>query len=139
MSRLTVQRSDDWVPFKDRCAIAVLDRSTADVTAAFGWVWDEVDEEGLGPMFYLPLAWDGASRFLLSASGFYPDDGIAVEASAAENFASARADLLTALGLERSAWLAITEGGDVWFARWDPPHNAGQRPSTATHRSSRGS
>lgn len=136
MPRLTVQSFDDWVPLEDPCAIAVLDRSTADVTAAFGWVWDEVDQDGLGPMFYLPLAWDGTSRFLLSASGFYPDDGIAVEASAGENFASARADLLTTLGLALSAWLAITEGGEVWFARWDPPYNAGERPATATPRGS---
>ena len=136
MPRLTVQSFADRVPLEDPCAIAVLDRSTADITAAFGWVWDEVDDEGLGPMFYLPLAWDGTSRFLLSASGFYPEDGIAVEASAAENFASARTDLLKTLGLEFNAWLAITEGGDVWFARWDPPHNAGQRPATATRRGS---
>lgn len=134
MSRLTVQSADDWVPIEDPWAIAILDRSAADVTAAFGWVWHEVDEDGLGPMLYLPLAWDGASRFLLSASGAYPENGIAVETSAAENFASARADLLTSLGLELSAWLAITEGGGVWFARWDSPD--GQRPATATRRDS---
>ena len=33
-------------------------------------------------MFYVFLAWEGSSRFLLSASGFYPESGVAIEKSA---------------------------------------------------------
>ena len=83
------------------------------------WGW----EEGWGPTFYLPLAWDGASRHTASI----------VEAAADENQAAARADLLAGLGLDAEAFLAITEGGG-WFARRDPPHNAGSRPATAAPR-----
>jgi hypothetical protein len=133
MSRLTVQAHADWIPFPSGSCIAVLDCSTEQATEAFGWTWDEVDEEGLGPMFYVPLSWDGRSRFLLSASGFHPESGVAVEASASEAAAVARHELLAELGLTSKALLALSEG-DEWFARWDPPHNAGQRPETATKR-----
>ena len=111
----------------------MLDSTTAQATAAFGWVWDEVEEEGLGPTFYVLLAWDRKSRFMLSASGFYPENGIAIEVDASEEPASARHDFLDELDLTPEALLALSERG-VWFARWDPPHNAGDRPSTATLR-----
>lgn len=133
MSRLTVQDHSEWVPFKDPWCIAVLDCTTDQATEAFGWTWDEVEEDGLGPTLYVPLAWDGESRFLLSASGFYPENGVAVEASASENAAQAREDFLGDLDLSPEFCLAVSEGG-IWFARWDPPQNAGQRPTTATKR-----
>ena len=106
MSRLTVQTAGEWIPFADPWCIGVLDCTTAQATAAFGWAWDEVEEDGLGPMRYLPLAWDGRSRFLLSASGSYPENGIAIETSASENAADARRDLLEDLGLTPEALLA---------------------------------
>jgi hypothetical protein len=134
VGRLTVQSADEWTPFSDPSAIAVLDRTVEELAKAYGWSWDQVDEDGLGPMFYIALAWDGVSRYLLTARGFYPEDGVAVETSAAENPAAARADLLVALDLRSDALLAVSEG-DIWFARWDPPHNAGDRPSTAAPRS----
>jgi hypothetical protein len=133
MPTLTVQGFDEWMPIADPCAVGVFDRTVREMSEAFGWTWDEVEEEGLGQTFYLPLAWDGRSRFLLTASGPYPENGIAIETSASENPAIARADLLEALGLEANALLAISEG-NAWFARWDPPHNAGVRPSTAAPR-----
>lgn len=133
MGRLSQQTADDWTPIHDPWTVAVFDRTVAEMAEAFGWVWDEVDEDGLGPTFYLPLAWDGRSRFLLQASGFYPENGIAVDATRSENPATARADLLAELELGADAFLAISEG-DAWFARWDPPHNAGQRPATAAPR-----
>ena len=102
-------------------------------SAAFGWDWEEADEDGLGPTFYVFLAWDGASRFLLSASGLYPENGIAIEVSASEDPAEDRSDLLDALGLTPDALLAVNEDG-VWFGRWDPPQRAGERPATATRR-----
>jgi hypothetical protein len=92
----------------------------------------EVDEDGLGPTFYLPLAWDGESRFLLSASGFYAEDGVDVEVSKSEDATVARGDRLAELGLDREAFLAISEEG-VWFARWDQA-SAGERPATAAPR-----
>jgi hypothetical protein len=104
------------------------------LTAALGWAWDEVEEDGLGLMFYAPLAWDGKGRFLLSASGFYRGDGIAIEAEPGEDPARARADFMRDTGLSSDAFLAIAEA-DTWFARWDPPHNAGVRPATAAPRS----
>jgi hypothetical protein len=133
MPRLTVQGFDEWMPIADPWAVGVLDRTVGELSEAFGWTWDEVEEHGLGQTFYLPLAWDGKSRFLLTASGVYPENGIAIETSASENRAIARADLLAALGLEANAFLAISEG-NAWFARWDPPHDAGVRPSTAAPR-----
>src|SRR4051794_8270022 len=92
LTRLTVQDPADWVPFRDPWCIAVLDCTTAQASTAFGWVWDEVEEQGLGPTFYVFLAWDGESRFLLSASGFYPENGVAIEVAASEDAAHARRD-----------------------------------------------
>ena len=94
MSRLSVQSAKDWAPFSDPWCIGVLDCTTDQASAAFGWTWDEVEEDGLGATFYLSLAWDGRSRFLVSASGFYPEDGIAIEVSSSEDAAKARRDLL---------------------------------------------
>ena len=133
MSRLAQQAFEDWVPIADPQTVAVLDRTVDECAAAYGWCWNHVEEAGLGPMSYVPLAWDGQSRFLVSASGVYPNVGIAVEASKSEDPAAARADLRAALDLEADAFLAISEG-NTWFARWDPPHNAGVRPSTARPR-----
>ena len=133
MSRLTPQHCSAWVPIRDPWCVGVLDCTPAQATHAFGWKWDEVDEDGLGPMFYAALAWDGRSRYFLSSSGFYPENGVAIEVSASEDAAGARRDLLAELGLTPEALLAVSEGG-VWFARWDPPQNAGERPATATQR-----
>jgi hypothetical protein len=133
VTRLSVQNANNWIPIEQPWCVGVLDCTTAQATAAFGWVWDEVDEEGLGPMFYVLLAWDGKSRYLLSASGFYPENGIAIEVDASEDPASARHDLLDDLDLTPEALLGLSERG-VWFARWDPPHSTGDRPSTATLR-----
>jgi hypothetical protein len=130
-----VQPFDDWVPFADPWAIAVLDRTVPELVAAYGWSFAEVDEVGLGPMFYLPLGWDGERRFLLTASGAYPEDGVAVEVSKSEDATAARGDLLAELGLDRKALVAISEEG-VWFARWDQP-SAGQRPASAAPRDAR--
>jgi hypothetical protein len=135
--RLTVQPHEEWQPLREPRAIGVLDRTPDDLTAALGWAWDEFEEDGLGQMFYAPLAWDGNSRFLLSASGLYPGDGIAIEAEGTEDPASARGHFMRDTGLGSDAFLAIAEG-DTWFARWDPPHNAGVRPSTASPRSAGG-
>ncbi|HUY60110.1 MAG TPA: hypothetical protein VMV16_10420 [Solirubrobacteraceae bacterium] len=137
MSRLTAQTHSEWVPFQRPWTIGVLDRAVEELTAAYGWVWEETDEAGLGQTFYLPLAWDGKSRYLLTASGVYPADGIQIEASSTENPAQARADLLAELGLRSGAFLAISEG-ESWFARWDPPHQAGERPATAAPRNTKG-
>ena len=133
MSRLSRQSEAEWVAIEDPRVIAVLDRTVDEIGAALGAVRDEVDEEGLGQTFYLPLGWDGQSRFLLSASGVYPGNGVAVEVSASESAASARSDLLSEIGWGPDAFLAIAEG-DTWFARWDLPHNAGVRPATARPR-----
>lgn len=133
MQRLSVQRFDgDWVPFTDPWSIAVLDRTVPELLAAYGWSCEEVEEDGLGPMSYLPPAWDGRSRFLLSASGYYPENGVAVEVSRSEEAIVARSDLLAEMGLDEEAFLAISEGG-IWFARWDQPI-AGERPGTAAPR-----
>lgn len=133
MSRLTLQSHSEWVPLSEPWCIGVLDCTTAEATAAFGWEWDQVDEEGLGLTSYALLAWEGRSRFLLSASGSYPENGVSIEASASEDAAHARHDFLSDLGLTPAALLAVSEAG-VWFARWDPPQNAGERPATATRR-----
>ena len=111
----------------------MLDRTPEELTATFGWEWGEANEEGLGLMFYAPLAWNGKSRLFLSASGVYPTDGVSLDAEASENPAAARADFLEGTGLAPETFLAISEG-DVWFARWDAPHNAGTRPATAAPR-----
>lgn len=121
------------MPIEHPWCIGVLDCTTSEASAAFGWVWDEVDEAGLGTVFYAPLAWDGTSRYLLSSSAEYPENGIAIDVSSSENAATARGDFLSELDLTPDAFLVISEGG-VWFARWDPPQIAGQRPTTATTR-----
>ena len=131
MARLSQQRPDDWEPFSEPWAIAVLDRTVEELSAAYGWTFEEVDEEGLGPMLHAGLAWDGRSRFFLSASHDAPENGVAVEVGAEEDHAAARRDLLAELGLEPEAFLAISEGG-VWFARWDG--SKGGRPATAAPR-----
>ncbi len=133
VSRITPQTIDEWTLVRDRTVIALIDRTVEEFAETYGWVWDEVDEAGLGPTFYLPLAWGGASRYLLWLTAHTPDDGIIVEAAADEDPAAARADLLSGLGLDTEAFLVIAEGGR-WFARWDPPHNAGSRPATAAPR-----
>lgn len=61
----------------------------------------------------------------------FPDDGIHVLASDAEDPAQARHDLIGALDLSADAFLVIVEDGH-WFARWDPP--ATGRPPTAAPR-----
>ena len=134
MSRLGQQPPEQWTPFRDPWAIAVLDRTAEELAAAYGWTWEEVEEAGLGPMLYVGLAWDGRSRFLLTASRADPANGVAVETAASEDHAAARADLLAELGLDASAFLAISEAG-VWFARWDGA-GAG-RPATAAPREAR--
>lgn len=133
MHRLTRLTFEDWIPFASPRAIAVLDLTVSEAIDAFGWRWIEVEEDGLGLMHYLPLAWDGKRRYLLSASDFYPEDGLAVEVDVQDDPTSARADLLSDLELDPNHLLAINEG-TVWFARWDPPHQAGTRPSTARKR-----
>src|SRR4051794_3316684 len=133
MPRLAVQSHDNWQPLRQPWCIGVLDRTREELTATLGWEWDEADEAGLGPMFYVPLAWEGRSRFLLSVSGVYPESGVSIEAEASENPAEARADFIRDTGLASHAFLAIAEG-DAWFARWDPPHDAGARPATAAPR-----
>lgn len=132
MSQLTTLSAEEWVAWPDPWCIAILDCTTGQATASFGWTWDEVEEEGIGVVFYRPLAWAGSSRFLLSSSGVYPDDGIAIEVSAAEDAAGARRDFLSGLGLTAEVFLAVSEDG-VWFSRDDEPA-AGRRPGVATHR-----
>jgi hypothetical protein len=90
VSRLSVQSAGEWAPIEDPWCIGVLDCTTGQAATAFGWVWDEVDEAGLGPMHHVRLAWDGHSRFLLSASGLYAAGGVAIEVAASEDAASAR-------------------------------------------------
>jgi hypothetical protein len=97
--------------------IAVLDITAEDLTARFGWTWVEGEEEGLGRMKYVGLAYDGRSRYALLASVENPGRGIALEAAEYEDPAQARADFLAALDLEPSIFLSIREGA-VWFERW---------------------
>jgi hypothetical protein len=82
VARLTVQPHEHWQPLRKPRAIGLLDRTPDELTTALGWAWVEVEEDGIGQMLYATLAWDGKSRFLLSASGVYPGDGIAIEAEA---------------------------------------------------------
>jgi hypothetical protein len=133
VNHLAPQTHDEWAPIRDLWCVGVLDRTVEELTAAYGWAWDPAEVDGLGLVFYMPLAWDGKSRFLLSVSAAYRDGGISIEVDRSENPATARADLLSELGLPSSALLAISEG-ESWFARWDPPHNAGGRPATAKPR-----
>ena len=137
MPRLAQQSSDEWRALRKPLCIGVLDRTPDELTTALGWEWDEVDEEGLGPTYYASLAWDGRGRFLLSASRFYPENGVSIEVESSENPAVARADFMSETGLESNAFLVISEGDD-WFARWDPPHTAGVRPAAAAPRDTGG-
>ena len=73
--------------------IAVIDRGAADLTAMFGWTWAQGEEEGLGPMSYVGLAYDGRSRYALIASDLHPERGVALEAPQGEDPAQARARL----------------------------------------------
>jgi hypothetical protein len=59
VARLTVQTTEEWTPIADPWCVGVLDRSVEELSATYGWSWDHVDEEGLGPMAYAHLAWDG--------------------------------------------------------------------------------
>ena len=115
--RLVQQTADEWTPTV-MDYVAVIDRSTEDLTAQFGWTWTTGEEDGLGTMSYVGLAYDGRSRFMLIASVDNPDRGIALEAAAEEEPARARAEFLDALGLEPDVFLSIREGA-VWFERWD--------------------
>ncbi len=56
--RLVQQTADEWIPVV-MDYIAVIDRGTANLTAMFGWNWVEGEEEGLGTMSYVGLAYDG--------------------------------------------------------------------------------
>ena len=115
--RLVQQTADEWVPVVMEY-VAVLDRGTAELTEQFGWTWTEGEEEGLGTMSYVGLAYDGRSRFVLIASTAHPERGIALEAPEGEDPARARADFLDALDLGADVFLSIREGA-YWFERWD--------------------
>ena len=117
MSRLMQQTADEWTPMVMEY-VAVLDRRPEDLTARFGWTWVEGEEEGLGTMKYVGLAYDGRSRYVLIASVDDPARGIALEAAEHEEPAQARADFLAALDLQPDAFLSIREGA-VWFERWE--------------------
>ena len=132
MSRISQLTHEQWVPMRLESA-AVIDRLPEELSAQFGWVWDTVEEEGIGPISYCPLAWDGVSRYLLSSSGFFPEDGVNLEVGEGDDVAAARSDFLAELGLTSEVFLVVREG-DCWFARWDAPHNAGARPATARPR-----
>jgi hypothetical protein len=120
VSRLTVQTVEDWVGWREPLVIGVIDTARAQsIAEQRGWSWDEVIEDGLGPTGYLPLAWDGRSRFLLRLVHHLADHGVEVEVSASEDPATARKDLLSDLGVGPDVVSRITEGG-VWFARMDP-------------------
>jgi hypothetical protein len=116
-SRLVQQTADEWTPVV-MDYVAVIDRHTEELTAQFGWTWTQGEEEGLGAMLYVGLAYDGRSRFMLIASPEHPGRGIALEAAQGDDPAQARADFLDALGLEADLFLSIREGA-VWFERWD--------------------
>jgi hypothetical protein len=115
--RLVQQTADDWVPVV-MDYIAVIDRGMANLTAMFGWSWTQGEEEGLGTMSYVGLAYDGRSRYALIASDEHPERGVALEAPQGEDPAQARADFLAALDLEPDFFLSIREGA-YWFERWD--------------------
>ena len=114
--RLVQQTADEWVPVVMEY-IAVIDRGAADLTAMFGWTWLQGEEEGLGPMSYVGLAYDGRSRYALIASDLHPERGVALEAPEREDPAQARADFVAALGLDSGSFLSIREGPH-WFERW---------------------
>lgn len=117
MSRLVQQTADEWTPMIMEY-VAVLDRRPEELTAKYGWTWALGEEEGLGTMQYVGLAYDGRSRFVLIASVENPERGVALEAAEDEEPARARADFLAALDLQPDALLSIREGA-VWFERWD--------------------
>lgn len=115
--RLTQQTADEWTPIVMEY-VGVLDRSAEQLSAQFGWSWVPGEEAGIGPMSYVGLAYDGRSRFALSASPSHPERGVALEAPQTEDPALARADFLAELGLDASVFLSIREG-TCWFERWD--------------------
>lgn len=115
--RLVQQTADEWVPLF-MLYIGVLDLTADDLTARFGWTWVEGEEEGLGRMKYVGLAYDERSRYVLVASVQEPERGIGLEAAEHEDPAQARADFLAALDLKQDAFRLICEGG-VWFERLD--------------------
>ena len=115
--RLVQQTADEWTPLV-MDYIAVIDRTTHQLTETFGWTWIEGEEAGMGTMRYVGLSHDGRSRYVLIASVEHPERGIALEAAQTEDPAQARADFLSALGLEPDAFLSIREGA-VWFERFD--------------------
>jgi hypothetical protein len=115
--RLVQQTAEEWVPLVMEY-VAVLDMSADELTARFGWNWVEGEEEGLGRMKYVGLAYDGRSRYALLASVDDPGRGIALEAAEYEEPAQARADFLSALDLDPNIFLSIREGA-VWFERWE--------------------
>ncbi len=117
MSRITQQTADEWIPTV-MDYVAVLDRTPDDLSASFGWSWTTGEEEDLGRMSYVGLAYDGRSRYMLIASVDDPSRGIALEAAEHEDPAQARADFLEALSLEPDVFLSIREGA-CWFERWD--------------------
>jgi hypothetical protein len=136
MKHLAPQSLDDWLRFREPRYVGALDCTREQLAAAYGWTWDEVDEEGLGLMSYLFLAWDGTSRFTLSISTHHPDEGVHIEIDGsrdADPEAALRA-FLDDLGLTHAAMLAI-QVGDTLFARWDPDqHGVSKRPATAFKR-----
>lgn len=132
MDRLAVLKPDEWEP-REMHAIAMLDFEPHELTLLTGWHWTDWEVDGLGRMANVLLAWNGTPRFWLQASRSYPADGISVEVPRDEtDLARARADFIACSGLDVDAFLAIREGDDQWFARWDGPHEAGVRPASAT-------
>ncbi len=115
--RLVQQTADEWTPTVMEY-VAVIDRDPDYLTASFGWTWTEGEEEGLGAMSYVGLAYDGRSRYMLMAAVDDPQRGVALEAASDEDPAQAREDFLAALGLQPDVFLSIREGA-CWFERWD--------------------
>lgn len=114
---------------------AMIDRLPEELGDLFGWTWQDVEEDGLGTTAYVFLADRDGPRFRLSASRMHPGDGVSLDASHDEDPARARADFLAATELPADVFLAVREG-NTWFARWDPPHQAGQRPPSVASRGS---
>ncbi len=119
ISRLALQSVEEWDGWRKPLVIGALDTATCQSLAERrGWTWDEVIEDGWGPTSYLPLAWDGRSRFILRLVHQAAEDGVVVEVSASEDPAIARNDLVSDLGVAHDVFNVINEGG-VWFARMD--------------------